>query len=279
MLLDRQIRDTIRQYSQVSATVGHADRSGDLRRFIESGRKIIISTIQKFPFILDEIGNEQRRRRFAIVIDEAHSSQGGSTSAAMARALSEAGEEEEGETFEDRINRLMESRKLLPNASYFAFTATPKNKTLEIFGRTDPQADGTVRHHAFHSYTMKQAIQEGFILDVLAHYMPVNSYYRLAKTVEEDPEFDVKRAQKKLRRFVEGSDHAIRLKAEIMVDHFHDQVLAQNRIGGAARAMVVTNGIERAVQYYRAIRDYLQERKSRYQALVAFSGEHEFGGE
>ena len=174
ILLDKQIRDTIRQYSQVSATIGVAERSGDLRRFIESGKKIIISTIQKFPFILDEIGNEQRGRRFAIVIDEAHSSQGGSTSAAMARALSEAGEEEEGETFEDRINRLMESRKLLPNASYFAFTATPKNKTLEIFGAPDPQADGTVRHHAFHSYTMKQAIQEGFILDVLARYMPVN---------------------------------------------------------------------------------------------------------
>ena len=250
-----------------------------LRRFIESGKKIIISTIQKFPFILDEIGNEQRGRSFAIIIDEAHSSQGGSTSAAMARALSEAGEEEEGETFEDRINRLMESRKLLPNASYFAFTATPKNKTLEIFGEPDPQAGGTVRHHAFHSYTMKQAIQEGFILDVLAHYMPVNSYYRLAKTVEEDPEFDVRKAQKKLRRFVEGSDHAIRLKAEIMVDHFHDQVLAQNKVGGEARAMVVTNGIERAVQYYHAIRDYLAERKSRHRALVAFSGEHEFGGE
>ena len=279
LILDRQISDTIRQYSQVSATVGHADRSGDLRRFIESGKKIIISTIQKFPFILDEIGNEQRGRSFAIIIDEAHSSQGGQTSAAMARALSEAGEEEEGETFEDRINRLMESRKLLPNASYFAFTATPKNKTLEIFGAPDPQADGTIRHHAFHSYTMKQAIQEGFILDVLSHYMPVNSYYKLAKTVEEDPEFDVRKAQKKLRRFVEGSDHAIGLKAEIMVDHFHDQVLAQNKIGGAARAMVVTNGIERAIQYYHAIRDYLQQRKSRYQALVAFSGEHEFGGD
>ena len=125
---------------------------------------------------------------------------------------------------------------------------------------------------------MKQAIQEGFILDVLAHYTPVASYYRLAKTVEDDPEFDARRAQKKLRRYVEGSDHAISLKAEIMVDHFHDQVLAQNKIGGAARAMVVTNGIERAVQYYHAIRDYLHERKSRYQALVAFSGEHELGG-
>ena len=278
VLLDRQIRDTIRQYAQVSATVGHAERSGDLRRFIESGKKIIISTVQKFPFILDEIGNEQRGRRFAIIIDEAHSSQGGRASSAMAQALSEAGEEEEDETFEDRINRLMESRKLLPNASYFAFTATPKNKTLEIFGAPDPRPDGTVRHHAFHGYTMKQAIQEGFILDVLAHYMPVDSYYRLAKTVEEDPEFDVRKAQRKLRRFVESSDHAIRLKAEIMVDHFHDQVLAQGRIGGQARAMVVTNGVERAIQYYHAIREYLGERKSRYQAIVAFSGEHDFGG-
>ena len=279
VLLDRQIRDTIRQYSQVGATVGHADRSGDLRRFIESGKKIIISTVQKFPFILSEIGSDHRGRPFAIIIDEAHSSQGGRTSSAMAQALSEVGEEQEEETFEDQINRLMESRRLLPNASYFAFTATPKNKTLEIFGDAAPQPDGTVKHLAFHSYTMKQAIQEGFILDVLAHYTPVESYYKLAKTVEDDPEFDVKKAQKKLRRFVEGSDHAIRLKAEIMVDHFHDQVLGQGKIGGEARAMVVTNGIERAVQYFHAIREYLQERKSRYQAIVAFSGEHEFGGQ
>ncbi len=277
-ILDRQIRDTIKQYAQVGAMVGHAKRSGDLRRFIEAGKKIIISTIQKFPFILEEIGNEQRGRCFAIIIDEAHSSQGGRTSAAMAQALSVAGEADEEETYEDQINRLMESRKLLPNASYFAFTATPKNKTLEIFGDRDPQADGTIKHHAFHSYTMKQAIQERFILDVLAHYTPVASYYKLAKTVEHDPEFDVKKARKKLRRFVEGSDHAIRLKAEIMVDHFHEQVLAQGKIGGEARTMVVTNGIERAVQYFRAIRGYLQERKSPYQAIVAFSGEHEFGG-
>ena len=281
-ILDRQIRDTIRQYAQVGATVAHAERSGDLRRFIESGKKIIISTVQKFPLILDEIGGEHRRRRFAIVIDEAHSSQGGRTSAAMTQALSEAGgtggEGDEEETDEDRINRLMESRKLLANASYFAFTATPKHKTLEIFGAPDPQPDGAVRHHAFHGYTMKQAIQEGFILDVLAHYTPVTSYYRLAKTVADDPEFDARRAQKKLRRFVEGSDHAIRLKAEIMVDHFHDRVLARRKIGGEARAMVVTGGIERAVQYFHAIRAYLAERKSPYRALVAFSGEHEFGG-
>ena len=277
-ILDKQIRDTIKQYAQVGATVGHAERSGDLKRFIEEGKKIIISTVQKFPFILDEIGNQQRGRRFAIIIDEAHSSQGGRTSTAMTRALSPDGEASEEETFEDRINRLMESRKLLPNASYFAFTATPKNKTLEIFGDPDPQSDGTVRHRAYHTYSMKQAIQEGFILDVIRQYTPVKSYYRLAKTVKDDPEFDVRKAQTKLRRFVEGHEHAIGLKAEIMVDHFHHQVLSQNKIGGKARAMVVTNGIERAIQYFHAIRDYMSKRKSSYRAIVAFSGEHEYGG-
>ncbi len=125
---------------------------------------------------------------------------------------------------------------------------------------------------------MKQAIQEGFILDVLAQYTPVDSYYKLVKKIEDDPEFDTKRAKKKLRRYVESHDHAIRLKAEIMVDHFHEQVLALNKIGGEARAMVVTSGIERAIQYFHAIRDYLGERKSRYKPIVAFSGEHEYGG-
>lgn len=278
-ILDKQIRDTIKQFAQVGATVGHAEHSGDLRKFIAEGKKIIISTVQKFPFILDEIGSEQRGRTFAIIIDEAHSSQGGRTSAALSMALSTAGTEEDDETIEDKINRLMEAKKLLPNASYFAFTATPKNKTLEIFGEgLPPDADGKVRHRPFHSYTMKQAIQEGFILDVLKHYTPVHSYYKLIKKVEGDPEYDTKRAKKKLRHYVESHDHAIRLKAEIMVDHFHEQVLALNKIGGRARAMVVTSGIERAIQYFHAFRDYLVERKSPYKPIVAFSGEHEYGG-
>ena len=276
-LLDQQIRDTIRQFAQVGATVGHADRSGDLRTLLERGKKIIISTVQKFPFILDAIGNEPRGRRFAILIDEAHSSQGGKTSAAVSLALSTAGATEEDETPEDRINRIMTARKLLPNASYFAFTATPKHKTLEIFGEAY-DAGGQRKHRPFHSYTMKQAIQEGFILDVLRSYTPVASYYKLVKTIEGDPAFDTKRAQKKLRRYVESHEQAIQLKAEIMVDHFHDQVLALHKIGGQARAMVVTGGIARAIQYYHAIRQYLLARKSPYQAIVAFSGEHEYGG-
>ena len=151
-----------------------------------------------------------------------------------------------GEKPEDRINRAMESRKLLPNASNFAFTATPKNKTLEIFGKAMPLDEhGKVPHKPCHSYTMQQAIEEGFILDVLRHYTPVGSYYKLVKKVEDDPEFDTKRAKKKLRRYVESHDHAIRLKAEIMVDHFHDQVLAKQKIGGQARAMVVCASIDR----------------------------------
>ena len=276
-ILDQQIRDTIKQFVQVGATVGHAEHSGDLRRFIEGGKKIVITTVQKFPFILDDIGSAHRDRRFAIIIDEAHSSQGGKASAAVSMALAAGGAEEDDETTEDAINRIMELRKLMPNASYFAFTATPKNKTLEIFG-VRVADDAEVKHLPFHSYTMKQAIQEGFILDVLKSYTSIDSYYRLVKKIESDPEFDTKRAQKKLRHYVESHDHAIRLKAEIMVDHFHEQVLALNKIGGQARAMVVTSGIERAIQYFHAIRDYLRERKSPHRAIVAFSGEHEYGG-
>jgi type I restriction enzyme, R subunit len=282
-LLDDQIQTTIKQFMQVGATVGHAERSGDLRKYIEEGKKIIVSTVQKFPFILDEISTEGGKT-FAIVIDEAHSSQGGKTSAAMSEALSVPAETEDlgpdpEDTVNDALAKRMAARKMLTNASYFAFTATPKNKTLEMFGEPLPRdAEGKIKHQPFHSYTMKQAIDEGFILDVLKSYTPVNSYYKLVKKTEDDPEFDTKRATKKLRRYVESHDHAIRLKAEIMVDHFHEQVLATSKIGGQARAMVVTSGIERAIQYFHAFKTYLAERKSPYQAIVAFSGEREYGG-
>lgn len=283
-ILDQQIRDTIKQFAQVGSIVGAVSEGGgssktrQLTEYLREEKKIIITTVQTFPFVLDAIGSEHRGKNYAIVIDEAHSSQGGRAAAAMSAALAGDGQADEDETTEDQINRIMESKKLLPNASYFAFTATPKNKTLELFGEPHPQPDGKVRHRPFHSYTMKQAIQEGFILDVLRQYTPVESYYKLVKKVDSDPEFDTKRAQKKLRRYVEGHEHAIQIKAEIMVDHFHEQVLALNKIGGQARAMVVTSGIERAIRYFHAIRDYLEERKSPYRAIVAFSGEHDYGG-
>ncbi|HZL05236.1 MAG TPA: type I restriction endonuclease, partial [Coriobacteriia bacterium] len=272
VILDRQIDATIKGFTQVGSTVVHADRSADLRSAIEAGKKVIVTTVQKFPYIVGNLGTAHRDRRFAVIIDEAHSSQGGKATAALATALSAAGlPAVEGEEVEDQLNRLMAAKKMPTNASYFAFTATPKNKTLETFGEPFTQPDGRVGHRPFHSYTMKQAIQEGFILDVLANYVPVDSYYKLVKTVEDDPEFDARRASKKLRAYVEGNRHAIRLKAEIMVDHFHTQVLAKQKIKGNARAMVVTSGIERAIDYYEAISSYLVERKSPYRAIVAFS--------
>ena len=282
-ILDDQLQKTIRQFMQVGATVGHARQSGDLRRFIQEGKKIIVSTVQKFPFILDEIAMEAGRT-FAIVIDEAHSSQGGKTSAAMSQALASKNTcDNDAPDPEDTVNEALEkrmaARKMLTNASYFAFTATPKNKTLEMFGEAlPPDAEGKVKHRPFHSYTMKQAVDEGFILDVLKSYTPVESYYKLIKKIEDDPEFDTKKAKKKLHRYVESHDHAIRLKAEIMVDHFHEQVLAPNKIGGQARAMVITGSIERAIQYFHAFQNYLTERKSPYKAIVAFSGVHDYDG-
>lgn len=277
IILDNQLTQTIKSFLQVGSTVVHADRSGDLRRAISAGKKIIVTTVQKFPYILDDIGADHRDRRFAIVIDEAHSSQGSKTSAAVSRAL--AGVDDiEDDTLEDQINRIIEGKKLLPNASYFAFTATPKNKTLEMFGEPVPNAEGGTGFRPFHSYTMKQAIQEGFIVDVLANYTPIGSYYKLMKTVEDDPEFDAKRASKKLRAYVEGNEHAIAQKSAIMVEHFLAQVVAKRKIAGHARAMVVTSSIARCIEYFHAIRDALAERKSPYRAVVAFSGEHEYKG-
>jgi type I restriction enzyme R subunit len=276
-ILDDQLQKTVKQFMQVRATAGHAQRSGDLRRFIAEGRKIIVTTVQKFPFILDEIEGEGTGKNFAILIDEAHSSQGGKTSSAMSKALGEVDAEDE---INDALEKRIKARRLLSNASYFAFTATPKPKTLEMFGiPLPPDAEGKIKHRPFNSYTMKQAVQEGFILDVLRCYTPVESYYRLIKKVEDDPELDKKKARKKLRRYVESHDHAIRLKAEIMVDHFHDHVIAPGKIGGKARAMIVCNGIERAIQYFHAFKTYLEERKSPWRAIVAFSGEPDFKGE
>ena len=282
-LLDKQIRETIKGFAQVGSIIGAVkegagvSKTEQLAKFLKDGKKLIICTVQTFPFVLDSIGEQHRGGNFALIIDEAHSSQGGRTAAAISAALGESSEEEE-ETTEDKINRIIEQRKMLPNASYFAFTATPKNKTLQMFGIAYPEG-GEVKHRPFHGYTMKQAIQEGFILDVLKHYTPVESYYRLAKTVEGDPEYDVKKARKKLRIYVESHSKAIRDKSEIMVDHFLEQVIGQNKIGGQARAMVVTGSIKRAIEYFVAFTAYLTEIKSPYKAIVAFSGEPEFRGE
>jgi len=276
-VLDKQINDTVKQFAQVSSVVGHADHSAQLKAHLLAGKRIIITTVQKFPVILDAIAKEHLTRKFALIIDEAHSSQGGRTSSKMNVALAEHEGADDDWSIEDEINALMAAKKMLPNASYFAFTATPKNKTLETFGEPY-QEDGVTKHRPFHSYTMKQAIQEQFILDVLASYTPVDSYVRLTTKIDGDPEFDVKKARKKLWHYVQSHSHAIHERAEIIVDHFHEQVLDRNKIGGEARAMVITDGIKRAIEYFHAIQAYLVERKSPYRAIVAFSGEHEYGG-
>lgn len=293
--LDRQIRDNINAFQRLSNIVGWADKSETLRLMLQGGKKIIVSTINKFSFILDEIGNTLKDRRFAIIIDEAHSSQNGAMSANLATGLSgyaapkayvmpcvcEAGMvasggpdvdvdiETEEEDTDDKINRILKGRKLAKNANYYAFTATPKNKTLEMFGERITDADGNISFVPFHEYTMKQAIEEGFILDVLKYYTPYSSYYRILKTSVDDPEYDKKKAQGKLRAYVEAQPETIEKKAEIIVEHFCSKVFM--KIGGKARAMLVTSSIERAIEFYKVITRMLEERNSPYRAIVAFT--------
>lgn len=276
-ILDKQIRDTIKQFMQVKNTVVWAQHSGDLKKAIQDGKRIIITTVEKFPYISQEIGQEHINNHFAIIIDEAHSGQSGRNSANMNLALSGMASDNEMDN-EDKINAIVEGRKLVKTASYFAFTATPKNKTEEVFG-TPYEEDGEIKHRPFHVYTMKQAIQEGFILDVLKNYTAIDSWYKIAKKVEDDPMFDKKRAQKKLRSFVEGNPDVIAKKAAMMVDHFHEQIIAKKKLNGKSRAMVVTASIPRCIETYYAINKCLADRHSPYKAIIAFSGECKYNGQ
>ena len=276
-ILDKQIRDTIKQFMQVKNTVVWAQHSGDLKKAIQDGKRIIVTTVEKFPYISQEIGQEHINHTFAIIIDEAHSGQSGRNAANMNLALSGLASDSELDN-EDKINAMVEGRKLVKTASYFAFTATPKNKTEEVFG-TPYEEDGQIKHRPFHVYTMKQAIQEGFILDVLKNYVTIDSWYKIAKKVEDDPMFDKKRAQKKLRSFVEGNPDVIAKKAAMMVDHFHEQIIARKKLGGQSRAMVVTASIPRCIETYYAITKCLADRHSPYKAIIAFSGECSYHGQ
>lgn len=276
-ILDKQIRDIIKQFMQVKNTVVWAQHSGDLKKAIQDGKRIIVTTVEKFPYISQEIGQEHINHTFAIIIDEAHSGQSGRNAANMNLALSGLASNSELDN-EDKINAMVEGRKLVKTASYFAFTATPKNKTEEVFG-TPYEEDGQIKHRPFHVYTMKQAIQEGFILDVLKNYVTIDSWYKIAKKVEDDPMFDKKRAQKKLRSFVEGNPDVIAKKAAMMVDHFHEQIIARKKLGGQSRAMVVTASIPRCIETYYAVTQCLADRHSPYKAIIAFSGECSYHGQ
>ena len=276
--LDKQIRDNIRAFQKLANVVAWADSSETLASALKAGKKIIITIVHKFPYILDAIGSSLKNNRFAIIIDEAHSSQNGSMSAKMNIGVS-GNASDDDEDLEDKITKIVEGRKMAPNANYYAFTATPKNKTLEMFGTPlAPDADGNIPHVPFHVYSMKQAIEEGFIMDVLQNYTPYQSYYKVVRAIEEDPEFDKKQASAKIRAWVEAQPETIDAKARIIVEHFHENVINKGKVGGQARAMVVTSSILRAIDFYYAISEKLRQRNSPFKAIVAFSGDKNYKG-
>lgn len=267
-LLDKQLRDNIKEFSEVKNIVAPAFKSSELKSALENGKKIIITTIQKFPFIIDGLANLSDKR-FAVVIDEAHSSQDGDTSGKMNAAMGFVDDE-----VVDKALRSIKARKMNPNASYFAFTATPKNSTLEKFGQK--QEDGSFK--PFHLYSMKQAIEEGFILDVIANYTTYKSYYEIEKSIQDNPEFDTKKAQKRLRAYVESSQQTIDTKAEIMLEHFIPQVVNTKKLRGKGKGMVVTQNIVTAIRYYKAMRRVLEEQGNPFKVAIAFSGTKEVDG-
>lgn len=271
--LDKQLRDNVRSFTSNENIVDWANRSGALKTLLESGKRIILTTVHKFSFIMDEVG-DLSKKRFAVIIDEAHSSQSGRMAGNTNQVLS--GDDDIEEEINEKVRKYSEKRKMAPNANFYAFTATPKNKTLETFGVPYTKPDGEIGHRPFHVYTMKQAIEEGFILDVLKGYTTYQSYYRIRKTIKDDPMFERTQAMKKLRAFVERQPETVGEKAKVMVEHFHN--VTAHKIGGEARAMVITAGIERAIDYFYEIKKLLAARNSSYEVIVAFTGDFNYHG-
>ncbi|MGF7430720.1 type I restriction endonuclease [Thermoanaerobacterium thermosaccharolyticum] len=282
-VLDRQLQDSIYQLEHKHGVVQKIDKdSNQLADALKSGTRIIISTLQKFPFIIEKVG-ELENRKYAVIIDEAHSSSAGENMASLREVLSASSLEEaakldeelEGKEYdpEEEILKTIKKRGKQPNISFFAFTATPKAKTLEMFGTIGP--DGLP--HPFHLYSMRQAIEEGFILDVLQNYVTYETYFKLAKKIEDDPTFDRAKATKALTRYVSLHPHNIAQKTEIMVEHFRS--VTRHKIGGRAKAMVVTSSRLHAVRYKHAFDEYIKKKGYRdMKTLVAFSGTVKDGG-
>ena len=270
-VLDKQIQDNIRQFEQMPGTVEYIDKnksSQDLKIAIEGGKRVIITTLQKFPIISDVIA-QNKNKTYAVIIDEAHSSQAGESARHLRKALSlEEAESADGEekSLDEIIEEEIRKKGDQGNISFFAFTATPKPKTIEMFGTT---RNG--QKEAFDLYTMEQAIKEGFILDVLKNYMSWKRYYKLIKRTDiSDKEYEKKKAVRLLSSYVDLQDHAIEKKARIMIEHFVSQT--QNEIQGKARAMLVTRSRLHAVRFKLKFDDIMREMKLQYGALVAFSG-------
>ena len=279
-VLDRQLSQTVESFAQVRGVVKHVESSAELKTALESGTRVITSTLQKFPVIVDVIDHIQGKK-FAVIVDEAHSSQSGESAADVRQVLTldEAQKEAEKEdkvfkTTEDLLIERMKARKVkTPSISFFAFTATPKQKTLELFGLEDPI---TGKFVPFSLYSMKQAIEEKFILDVLQNYTTYQHYFALLKKVEDDPEFDKKKTQRLLLEYVDKHEHAIEKKVKIMVEHFEEKIARE--INGKAKAMVVTKSRLHAVKFKLSFDKYLKEKGYPHKALVAFSGTVRDGG-
>lgn len=271
-ILDKQLRENIANFSEVKNIIAPAFSSAELKSNLENGKKIIISTIQKFPFIVEGI-SDLSDKKFAIIIDEAHSSQSGTAHQKMNEAMGKK-EFDNDMDAQDMVLEIIKSRKLKNNASYFAFTATPKNSTLEKFGTK--QDDGSFA--PFHLYSMKQAIEEGFILDVLSNYTTYKSYYEIVKSIDDNPYFKTDKAQKRLRGFVEKNPSTIATKTEIIIDHFINNIVKTNKLKGKAKAMVVTADIQTAILYHKAIVKKLHAIGDPFGAIVAFSGKKELDG-
>lgn len=300
VVLDRQLQDTIYQFEHTHGVVERIERdSGQLASALAGEQaRVIITTLQKFPFVLEKVG-DLPDRKYAVIVDEAHSSQSGESAKELRRVLGRAkhagtgtagapgtagagggagGDGGEGDLAAEEVDQALAeavaARGRQENMSFFAFTATPKGKTLELFGRHNPATD---RHEPFHLYSMRQAIGEGFIHDVLANYTTYASYWRLEKALEDDPRYQTAKARQAIARFVSLHEHNLAQKAEIVVEHFRKHVA--DKVAGKAKAMVVCSSRPHALRFYQAIRRYVTDHGYDLGALVAFSGEVTLNGD
>ena len=272
-VLDQQLQDTIYGIEHQHGVVDRIDESSQqLADALVAGVPIIVSTLQKFPVVIEKIGSLPDRN-YAVIVDEAHSSQTGEAARKLRQVLTTGGianlpdDEEEGIDTEEAVLRVIEASGRQPNLSFFAFTATPKPKTLEMFGTVGD--DGKPR--PFHLYSMRQAIEEGFIMDVLAHYTTYKQFFQLTKAIEDDPKFEARKAQRAVARFVEFHPTNLAQKAEVIVEHFRQHV--RHKIDGQAKGIVVTKSRKAALGFYRAINEYCQANEYHdIGTLVAFSG-------
>ena len=284
-VLDSQLQNTVYQFDHVAGVVQKIDKNAQqLKDAIEAGTGIIITTLQKFPVIYKEV--RSGNKRFAVIVDEAHSSQTGDAARKLKRALAdtekvleeyaeqEYEEEAKRKDDEDRLLDELAAQGVHENMSFFAFTATPKDKTLQMFGRRDENG----KYHPFHIYSMRQAIEEGFILDVLQNYMTYNMYFKIAKAIPDDPELDTAAGVRAIRQFETLHPHNISQKTAIMLEQYRN--VTRHKIGGKAKAMVVTPSRLHAVRYFQEFKRQIKEKGySDLDVLVAFSGEVEDKGE